>query len=283
MKGNLKEIKIDEEFKALMPALDKETYARLEENILLHGCRDAIVLWDGYIIDGHNRYSICTKHDLPYKTADMEFGNRQEAIIWIISTQVSRRNLTPIQLSHYRGLHYRADKQIQGTSNQYARKSEKGQNDLFQKSTKHRLADRYRVSPKTIARDANVAAAIDAIGEISPEAKRQILTGEINLNKNELGNISMLPMKDIEWIAREIEYGTYKKKQTNPFESPNEKFSTYSDSYRGVLQKFETEVSKITETMFTKLRKRADKDTPEKLKSSFRSYIDMLEKLYGQM
>ena len=35
-------ITIDEEFKGLLPALSKETYAMLEENLLENGCRDAL-------------------------------------------------------------------------------------------------------------------------------------------------------------------------------------------------------------------------------------------------
>ena len=133
----MREIKIDEEFKTLLPALNAETYARLEENILEHGCRDAIVLWNDIIIDGHNRYAICTEHEIPYRTVDMEFGSREETLIWIITTQVSRRNLTPMQMSYYRGLHYRANKQIQGKNNQYSRESEKYQNDTFHGATKN--------------------------------------------------------------------------------------------------------------------------------------------------
>ncbi len=35
--------------------------------------------WDGVIVDGHNRYAICRKHDLPYQTATKDFGTREEA------------------------------------------------------------------------------------------------------------------------------------------------------------------------------------------------------------
>ena len=107
-----KKIIIDEEFKALLPALDKKTFEQLEVNIIENGCRDSLVLWNGILIDGHNRYAICEKHGIEYKTIDMEFDSREEVIIWIIQTQVSRRNLTPMQLSCYRGLHYKSEKQI---------------------------------------------------------------------------------------------------------------------------------------------------------------------------
>ena len=102
----MRKIKIDEEFMSLLPTLDTETYARLEDNMRKYGCRAAIVLWNDVIIDGHNKYAICTKHKIPYKTVRMEFCCREEALIWIIKTQVSRRHLTPMQMSYYRGLHY---------------------------------------------------------------------------------------------------------------------------------------------------------------------------------
>jgi len=37
----MQKIIIDEEFKALLPALDKETYDMLEANLIQNGCRDS--------------------------------------------------------------------------------------------------------------------------------------------------------------------------------------------------------------------------------------------------
>ena len=52
----MQKIIIDEEFKGLLPELDKETYESLEANILQNGCRDSLVLWGDILIDGHNRF-----------------------------------------------------------------------------------------------------------------------------------------------------------------------------------------------------------------------------------
>ena len=119
----MQSIIIDEEFRSLLPVLDQSIYESLEENLITNGCRDAIILWNGILIDGHNRYEICTKNDIPFNTVNKDFSSREEALIWIISNQVSRRNLTQIQLSHYRGLHYLANKKIvknEGWKNQYS-------------------------------------------------------------------------------------------------------------------------------------------------------------------
>lgn len=87
-------MKIDEEFKNLIPKLTKEEFKQLEENIIEEGCREAIVLWNNTIVDGHNRYEICNRHNIIFKTINKEFSNREEAKMWIIKNQFGRRNLS---------------------------------------------------------------------------------------------------------------------------------------------------------------------------------------------
>lgn len=86
-------VKIDLEFKNLIPPLTEEERNGLEESLLKEGCRDALVLWGDTIIDGHNRYEICTKHEIPFETVNREFESRNEVIEWIIKNQFGRRNL----------------------------------------------------------------------------------------------------------------------------------------------------------------------------------------------
>lgn len=86
-------MKIDNEFKTLILPLTAEEYQGLEKSILAEGCRDSLIVWHDTLIDGHNRYEICTKHGIPYKTTSMEFENREKVIEWIILNQFGRRNL----------------------------------------------------------------------------------------------------------------------------------------------------------------------------------------------
>jgi len=87
------DIRIDPEFKALIPPLTAEEYAGLEESIVREGCRDALVVWNNTLIDGHNRYEICQKHGIPFETREIELDDHDAAIMWIIMNQFSRRNL----------------------------------------------------------------------------------------------------------------------------------------------------------------------------------------------
>ena len=56
----MKELKIDPELKNLLPPLTDEEYKQLEKNIKDNGFdrNFPIMEWNGYISDGHNRYSI---------------------------------------------------------------------------------------------------------------------------------------------------------------------------------------------------------------------------------
>ena len=91
----LSDLKVDDEFKNLIQPLTADELEQLEKNIVDDGeVREPLVTWNGVILDGHNRYSILQKHpDIPFKTMEMIFLSRNEALIWIINNQLGRRNL----------------------------------------------------------------------------------------------------------------------------------------------------------------------------------------------
>lgn len=89
-------ITIDKEFKSLIPALTDDEYKGLEQSILSEGCRDALVLWGDILVDGHNRYEICTKHGIAFNTVQKDFDSRDDVMLWMIDTQRARRNLNEV-------------------------------------------------------------------------------------------------------------------------------------------------------------------------------------------
>jgi Predicted transcriptional regulators len=94
------ELKIDSEFRALIPPLSQEEINGLESSIVENGYNSAfpIIVWKGQeiVVDGHNRYSICQKHGLPFKTVEQEFASRYEVVAWIIKNQLARRNVNKL-------------------------------------------------------------------------------------------------------------------------------------------------------------------------------------------
>lgn len=89
------QLKIDEEFKKLIPPLTEEELTLLSNNILENGILDSIKVWDGIIIDGHNRYNIALNHDINFTTHEMtNLVTRMDVVEWIINNQIGRRNLS---------------------------------------------------------------------------------------------------------------------------------------------------------------------------------------------
>ena len=87
-------IQIKDEFKKLIPALTTEEFKQLEQNCLDEGIREKIITWNGFIIDGHNRYEIATRWNLEYETESKRFKDENEVKLWMIDNQNGRRNLT---------------------------------------------------------------------------------------------------------------------------------------------------------------------------------------------
>jgi N6-adenosine-specific RNA methylase IME4 len=92
-------MRIDPEFRSLIPPLLAEELNQLVNSILSEGCRDPLVVWqeEGILLDGHNRLSICETAGVSYETREISLPDRLEAMIWIRRNQISRRNLTDDQ------------------------------------------------------------------------------------------------------------------------------------------------------------------------------------------
>ncbi len=89
-------LNIDKEFKELIPAPDKEEYRELEESLLNEGFKSdcgKIITWNNIIVDGHNRYELCLKHNIEFEFSEREFEDRAEVKLWIIKNQLRRRNV----------------------------------------------------------------------------------------------------------------------------------------------------------------------------------------------
>ena len=92
------DLRIDEGLKAYIDPLTADEHESLERSILAEGCRDALVVWDDLLIDGHNRYGICQKHGLPFNTVQAtQFKNIDDVHLWMIDQHLGRRSVSDFQ------------------------------------------------------------------------------------------------------------------------------------------------------------------------------------------
>lgn len=177
---------IDPEFKAQIPPLTQDERKQLEENILAEGELLApILVWNGTIVDGHNRYEILQSHpEIPCIVRNLELETRDEVLVWICKHQLGRRNLTPEQKKFLMGKQYDAEKQADGFhGNQHTRPvpSAGAQNEHRQAAEKtcERIARENHISASAVRRAALFAAGVDLAEELCPGIRQRVLSGDL--------------------------------------------------------------------------------------------------------
>ena len=171
-------IKIKEEFKNLIPALTKEEYKQLENNCIAEGIREKILIWNGFIIDGHNRYEISLKWNLEIQTETKHFKDEEAVKEWMILNQFGRRNLSNYQRSV---LALQLEEVFSNKAKENLIKGGKVSQEGLQISakaidTRKELSKVANVSHDTIAKVKKIQA------QASEEVKAKLSTGEVSIN-----------------------------------------------------------------------------------------------------
>ena len=187
----------------------------LERSLIAEGCRDPIVIWDGVILDGHHRYEICRRRNIPFQVKDLRMDCREEAIAWICSNQLGRRNISEATRQYLIGKRYQAEKCL-GTRNpegynQYVQKELSPQNEgkPLAIASKYGIASNlgmeYGVAHSTIERYGRFAGAIDQIKEASKHFADGILSGRVLVNQHDVLDMADLNEQQIRAVARDID------------------------------------------------------------------------------
>lgn len=205
---NLNALKIDPEFQGKIPPLTFEELNQLEANILRDGrIINPIIVWQGLIVDGHNRYTIAKKHpEIPFTVHEKEFASRYEAIIWICKNQLGRRNLTPEQKKYLIGKQYEAEKCANGGDRKSAAAKSVGQNgQLIDKQfSRQRIAKENGVNDSFVKRAEQFSKGVDAAEEAVPGTRQKVLSGEVKPTAAEIASVARAPPEERPALVAEI-------------------------------------------------------------------------------
>ena len=211
---------IDPEFEGKIPPLREEELKQLEENILADGVViNPLIIWDGVLVDGHNRYRILQKHpEIQFTTYEKEFPDRYAAIAWICKNQLGRRNLTPQQFKYLIGLQYEAEKcssNYNGNRFTSLDKSRCVQNEHTYKPerTAERIARENNLSGSYVRRAAHFAKGVDAADETEPGIKQEILTGNIKPTEKAVAAIAKAPPEERPALVQQLRQAKETEKQ----------------------------------------------------------------------
>ena len=205
---NLSALKVDPEFQGKIPPLTFEELNQLEANILRDGrIINPIIVWQGLIVDGHNRFTIAKKHpEIPFTVHEKAFANRYEAIIWICKNQLGRRNLTPEQKKYLIGKQYEAEKYANGGDRKSSTAKSVGQNGpLIDKHlTRKRIATENAVNDSFVKRAEQFSKGVDAAEEAVPGTRQKVLSGEVKPTAAEIASVARAPPEERPALVAEI-------------------------------------------------------------------------------
>lgn len=233
----LVKLNIDKEFKDLVRPLLPSEYKQLMENLQLYGCREPIVVWNGVIIDGHNRYEICMRLKIPFATIEQPFESRDDAISWICANQLGRRNISEETRKYLIGKRYEAEKAISMNRNpngwnQYLAGAQiDGDGEAVveeieqhpvtpeelaratRQTTAERIGDEYHISHGTVEKYGYYSRALDIIAEKEPALFPRILSGRYKVSHRNVIGMSQLDKQELKQLNRRM---SHEKKQ-KPF------------------------------------------------------------------
>lgn len=194
----VQELRVDPEFESKIPPLTEDEYRQLEENILSEGAvLMPLIVWEGIIVDGHNRYRIVEKNPgIPCTVHEKSFENRYEALAWICRNQLGRRNLTPIQKKMLIGDRYEAEKMAHGADDGFRGNQHTEvvsvQNEHLPKTgkTRRKIAEETNTSPSYVMRAGEYSRGAAAAEEVSPGFRQEVLSGKIKPTQQEMRAIA---------------------------------------------------------------------------------------------
>ena len=197
-------IVIDKEFKSLIPPLTDDEYKGLEESILKEGCRDALVAWGETLIDGHNRYEICTKYGIPFQTVQKNFSDRDSVKLWMMQNQLARRNLNEfqrIEITHKceDAVKAKAAERLSPGTNQYTERSKENFPATSKGQARDELGSMAGVSGKTYE---HAVAVMETAPAPVVEAARKN-----DLSINAAYQVTKMEPEQREEVAARIEHG----------------------------------------------------------------------------
>ena len=212
------ELTVDREFRDLIRPLLKDEYRHLEAALLADGCREPITVWKGIIVDGHNRYEICRRFGIPFDVRERHFDNREDAIIWICSNQLGRRNISDETRRYLIGKRYEAEKVIAGRRNysgwnQYRKREQSCdlpyeviEPDAQQEKirTSERIGEEYHLAHGTVEKYGAYSKAVDQIAKKDPTMLPRILSGRYKISHENVLALSRMSPQEVKKFGRQM-------------------------------------------------------------------------------
>lgn len=172
----------------IFPMLSDEKLSELADDIRQHGLREPVVMFEGKVLDGRNRWQACTLAGVKAKTKEFT-GSVSEAVEFVWSTNVHRRHLDSGQVAIAVAKREKLDAEFAAAVDAIREAAPKGGRPSKEKpsqkidevlandrKTDHKLAQQAGTNRTYVAKARKLL-------DESPELAEKVERGEIKLDK----------------------------------------------------------------------------------------------------
>jgi DNA modification methylase len=212
-------------FERFLPRLTEEELERLEGSMVEEGCREPIIVWEeeNSIVDGHNRYRLCKKHDLDFEVIYKSFSDETAVLEWMAINQLGRRNLSAEWYAYMMAGGWKTARE-EVKKLKEARKADVASVGLFQGQkvvpadanlklgdVDKKIAQDNNVSTITLRNHAKYREAVDTIKDtLGEDYREKLLDKDINLSRSDIIEIGDMTPEKIKTVVDKVEKGEAK-------------------------------------------------------------------------
>lgn len=176
---------------------------------------DPIWVWmeTGLIVDGHNRFDICSKNDLKFDVQQISFPDRSAALKWMVLHQQGRRNIPPQRMSELRGQTFNeANRQRRAAAANGAAQNSPEDRKKYDKSprpvSRAKIAKDFEVTERTILNDAKYA---EAMSNVTPRVRSRLRDDgdKLTLSRSDTQKLALLTSQQQIAFAKEFDSGKH--------------------------------------------------------------------------
>jgi len=178
----MSQLQTDAELLALLPSLTKDEKSKLEISLKTYGCRENIIIWKNHntIIDGHNRFEICSKNQISFEKTELSFETKEDVKLWMLRNQLSRRNINAFHRTRAQLLINTLEKDsgISDNDEESSKEEKSGEAKSKKKSEEfNEIAQQIGVSADTVRKVKFLE------DNVSNDVKKKLMNGETTISK----------------------------------------------------------------------------------------------------
>ena len=200
-------LKIDPEFRRLVPQLTLAELNDLEEEIFSSNRERKIRVWYNTILVDYTYYEYCEALQLPFETIGLPYTSREEVIAWICENQLERKHLT-LEMWRYLigkrsimettlGAHEYVTMRQRTCRRAHAVNS-RSKYDSSQTGNRERIGKQYHIGASTVRKYEYYAIALDQFRETLPDFVDAHLAGKYKISLDRVSSMLVMSPQQLQ-------------------------------------------------------------------------------------